>query len=157
MLKIVRHLFRWAPSAALGDEYEAKVNNGVIGIQEPHVVGGMIYMTPLGNGVSKALADWKTMGWGSKNASFWCCYGTAIESFGKLGDSIYFHDGGTSSSAAGYAPDKPQLWIVQLVSSTLRDELHGPSRAKSASRSLWRALLMPQVNPRSLYRRGKRT
>ena len=23
--------------------------------------------------------------------SFWCCYGTAIESFAKLADSIYFH------------------------------------------------------------------
>ena len=33
----------------------------------------------------------------------------------------------------------------------------GPSRAKSASRSLRRALLMPQVNTGSLYRCGKRT
>ena len=31
-----------------------------------------------------------------------------------------------------------------------------PSRAKSAPRSVWRALLMSQVNPGSLYRRGKR-
>ena len=31
----------------------------------------------------------------------------------------------------------------------------GPSRAKSASRSWRRALLMPQVNPGSLYRCGK--
>ena len=33
----------------------------------------------------------------------------------------------------------------------------GPSRAESASRSLRRALLMPLVNPGSLYRSGKRT
>ena len=33
----------------------------------------------------------------------------------------------------------------------------GPSRAKSASRSVRRALLMSQANPRSLYRCGKRT
>ena len=33
----------------------------------------------------------------------------------------------------------------------------GPSRAKSASRSLRRALLTPQANPGSLYRCGKRT
>ena len=33
----------------------------------------------------------------------------------------------------------------------------GPSRAKSASRSLRRALLIPQVHPGSLYRCGKRT
>ena len=33
----------------------------------------------------------------------------------------------------------------------------GPSRAKSASRSLRRALLVPQVNPGSLYRCSKGT
>ena len=33
---------------------------------------------------------------------------------------------------------------------------HGPSRAKSASCSLRRALLMPQVHPGSRYRCGKR-
>ena len=37
-------------------------------------------------------------------------------------------------------------------------QLHpGPSRARSASRSSRRALLMPRVNPGSLYRCGKRT
>lgn len=40
-----------------------------------------------------------------------CCYGTAIESFGKLGDSIYFHD-----DTAG----DEQLWIVQYISSVVR-------------------------------------
>ena len=33
----------------------------------------------------------------------------------------------------------------------------GPSRANYASRSLRRALLIPQVNPGSLYRCGKRS
>ena len=45
VLKIVRHLFRWAPSAALGDDYEHKVNNGVLGIQKSGEVGQMVYMT----------------------------------------------------------------------------------------------------------------
>ena len=34
---------------------------------------------------------------------------------------------------------------------------YGPSRVKSASRSLRRALLMPQANTGSIYRCGKRT
>ena len=72
-------------------------------------------MQPLGNGVSKSLANWK-QGWGGKNDSFWCCYGTAIESFSKLGDSIYFRDESTSGGS------RPQVWIVQFVSSTLTDE-----------------------------------
>ena len=45
VLKIVRHLFRWTPSAALGDDYEHKVNNGVLGIQKSGEVGQMVYMT----------------------------------------------------------------------------------------------------------------
>ena len=54
---------------------------------------------------------------------------------------------------------RPQELFASLGS--LIDVLHplhaGPSRAKSASRSLRRALLMPQVNTGSLYRCGKRT
>jgi len=144
VLKIVRHLFRWAPTAALGDDYEHKVNNGVIGtwesiysmhalacyrlpalthytcfpgIQKPSAIGTMVYMTPLGNGVSKPQANF-AQGWGSKNNSFWCCYGTAIESFGKLGDSIYFHDGAANATSAGKPNPayKPQLWVVQVKS-----------------------------------------
>ena len=124
VLKIVRHLFRWAPTAALGDDYEHKVTNGVIGIQKPQAVGTMIYMTPLGSGVSRPLANWhqENGGWGGKNSSFWCCYGTAVESFAKLGDSIYFHGNGATDGA--FAP-QPQLWIVQFVSSTLQDTIHG--------------------------------
>jgi DUF1680 family protein len=43
--------------------------------------------------------------------SFWCCYGTAIESFSKLGDSIYFHNDSTNDH---------ELWVVQFVSSVVR-------------------------------------
>ena len=71
MLKIVRHLFKWSPTAALGDDYEHKINNGVLGIQHPQEVGTMVYMTPLGNGVARPKANWG-QGWGSANNSFWC-------------------------------------------------------------------------------------
>lgn len=76
--------------------------------------------------MSKSLANWH-QGWGGKNDSFWCCYGTAIESFSKLGDSIYFHEGG--DAASGGKP--PQVWIVQLVSSTLADDYHGLNLTQS--------------------------
>jgi len=29
-------------------------------------------------------------GWGYRFSSFWCCYGTAVESLAKLADSIFF-------------------------------------------------------------------
>ncbi|GLU19378.1 hypothetical protein SLE2022_356330 [Rubroshorea leprosula] len=48
-------------------------------------------------------------GWGTKFDSFWCCYGTGIESFSKLGDSIYFEEGGSV----------PGLYIIQYISSSL--------------------------------------
>jgi hypothetical protein len=45
----------------------------------------LIYYLPLATGFAKSF--------GTPYDSFWCCYGTGIESFSKLGDSIYFHDG----------------------------------------------------------------
>nr|TKS10225.1 hypothetical protein D5086_0000085340 [Populus alba] len=47
-------------------------------------------------------------GWGTSYDSFWCCYGTGIESFSKLGDSIYFEEG-----------EAPGLYIIQYISSSL--------------------------------------
>ena len=82
-------------------------------------------MTPLGNGVARPKANWGE-GWGSANASFWCCYGTAIESFAKLGDSLYFHD-----DAAG----AEQLWIVQYVSSVVRWRSGGVNVTQAVSHS----------------------
>jgi len=29
-------------------------------------------------------------GWGTPFDSFWCCYGTAVESFAKLADGVFF-------------------------------------------------------------------
>jgi hypothetical protein len=30
-------------------------------------------------------------GWGDPLHSFWCCYGSTVESFAKLADSIFFY------------------------------------------------------------------
>ena len=51
-------------------------------------------------------------------------------------------------------------FVDGLASAFLNSAHHmdsGPSRAQSAPRSLRPALLIPQVNAGSLYRRGKRT
>ena len=50
-----------------------------------------------------------------------------------------------------------RLSALALADATLAPAFDGPSRAKSASRSLRRALLIPQVNTGSLYRCGNRT
>ncbi|XP_058729951.1 uncharacterized protein LOC131602023 [Vicia villosa] len=105
MLKVSRHLFRWTKEVSYADYYERALTNGVLGVQRGTDPGVMIYMLPLANGVSKA----KTYhGWGTPFNSFWCCYGTGIESFSKLGDSIYFEEEGNS----------PSLYIIQYISSS---------------------------------------
>ncbi|KAF9599209.1 hypothetical protein IFM89_036254 [Coptis chinensis] len=104
MLKVSRHLFRWTKEIAYADYYERSLINGVLGIQRGREPGLMIYMLPLGRGVSKSRSFHK---WGTKFYSFWCCYGTGIESFSKLGDSIYFEGEGN------------QLYVIQFISSTL--------------------------------------
>ncbi|KAK6235625.1 Beta-L-arabinofuranosidase [Theobroma cacao] len=106
MLKVSRHLFRWTKEVAYADYYERALTNGVLGIQRGTEPGVMIYMLPQGRGVSKATSYHK---WGTPFDSFWCCYGTGIESFSKLGDSIYFEEEGSD----------PGLYIIQYISSNL--------------------------------------
>lgn len=106
MLKVSRNLFRWTKEVAYADYYERALTNGVLVIQRGTEPGVMIYMLPLGPGVSKAKSY---HGWGTKFDSFWCCYGTGIESFSKLGDSIYFEEEGKL----------PGLYIIQYVSSSV--------------------------------------
>ncbi|GFZ18192.1 proline-tRNA ligase [Actinidia rufa] len=106
MLKVSRHLFRWTKEMAYADYYERALTNGVLGIQRGREPGVMIYMLPQGRGGSKARSF---HGWGTKFDSFWCCYGTGIESFSKLGDSIYFEEEG----------QVPGLYLIQYISSSL--------------------------------------
>lgn len=107
MLKVSRHLFRWTKDTAYADYYERALTNGVLPIQRGRDPGVMIYMLPLKHGSSKAVSY---HGWGTKFDSFWCCYGTGIESFSKLGDSIYFEEEGAI----------PGIYIIQFVSSTFK-------------------------------------
>ncbi|XP_059669628.1 uncharacterized protein LOC132314847 [Cornus florida] len=106
MLKVARNLFRWTKEMTYADYYERALTNGVLGIQRRGNPGKMIYMLPLGRGVSKARSY---HGWGKEFDDFWCCYGTGIESFSKLGDSIYFEEEGKA----------PGLYIIQYIPSSL--------------------------------------
>ena len=83
MLKVTRYLIRWTGDPAYADYYERAFYNGILGTNRADN-GQMIYYVPLQTGCTKQ--------WGTPYDSFWCCYGTGIESFAKLGDSIYFHD-----------------------------------------------------------------
>ena len=83
MLKLTRHVFTWTADLTCADYYERALFNGILGTQNPED-GMLMYYVPLETGHTKTF--------GKPYDSFWCCYGTGIESFSKLGDSIYFHD-----------------------------------------------------------------
>ncbi|KAG9150552.1 hypothetical protein Leryth_010921 [Lithospermum erythrorhizon] len=106
MLKVSRNLFRYTKEISYADYYERALTNGVLSIQRGRDPGRMIYMLPLHPGGSKARSYHS---WGSQFNDFWCCYGTGIESFSKLGDSIYFEEEGSD----------PGIYIIQYVSSSL--------------------------------------
>ena len=50
--------------------------------------GVLLYLLPMGTGNVKGD---DVHGWGTPLHSFWCCYGSSVESFAKLVDSIYFY------------------------------------------------------------------
>ncbi|KAM0942948.1 hypothetical protein DsansV1_C13g0117111 [Dioscorea sansibarensis] len=105
MLKVTRFLLRWTKSLAYADYYERALTNGVLSIQRGTEPGVILYFLSMQIGGSKAKGSW---GWSTPFQSFWCCMGTAIESFAKLGDSIYFEE-----------PDEATLYVIQYVSSTI--------------------------------------
>jgi len=83
MLKLTRHVFSWKADPRHADYYERALFNGILPTQNPED-GMMMYFVPLGSGWYKKF--------NLPRDSFWCCTGTGMESFAKLGDSIYFHD-----------------------------------------------------------------
>ncbi|HEX6703819.1 MAG TPA: beta-L-arabinofuranosidase domain-containing protein [Albitalea sp.] len=83
MLRLTRALFTDAPSVAYADYYERALLNGILASQDPD--SGMVtYFQATRPGYPKL--------YGTAERSFWCCTGTGMENFAKLGDSIYFHD-----------------------------------------------------------------
>ena len=83
MLKLTRHVFAWTADPRCADYYERALWNGILGTQHPDD-GMTVYYVPLASGY------WKLFG--RPTEAFWCCTGTGVESFAKLGDSIYFQD-----------------------------------------------------------------
>jgi len=83
MLRLTRALFTAAPSVAYADYYERALFNGILASQDPGT-GMVTYFQATRPGYPKL--------YGTPERSFWCCTGTGMENFAKLGDSIYFHD-----------------------------------------------------------------
>lgn len=134
LLKLGRHVFAWTADVSYADHYERLLTNGILSTQQTGVMGSMIYMLPLStvNGTAK--------GWGDPIYTMTCCYGSGVENWAKIADSIYFradipsssptsssssssaHLGSSSSGAgasSGALPAPPQLYVIQYHSSSL--------------------------------------
>jgi len=82
MMKLSRHLFGWTADARFMDYYERLLWNVRLGTQDEH--GMLMYYVSMQPGYPKTF--------GTAYDSFWCCTGSGVEEYAKLGDSLYFHD-----------------------------------------------------------------
>ncbi|MFT8766391.1 MAG: beta-L-arabinofuranosidase domain-containing protein, partial [Lentilactobacillus hilgardii] len=99
MLKLSRELFRVTGDKKYLDYYDRTYSNAILGSQNPKT-GMMTYFQPMAAGYRKVF--------NRPYDEFWCCTGTGIESFTKLGDSYYFKEGQTLY-ATGYFSNQLSL------------------------------------------------
>jgi DUF1680 family protein len=83
MLKLTRHLYGWTADPRYFDYYERSLLNHRLGTMLPEKGYTQYYL-------SLVPGAWKTFG--TEDQSFWCCTGTGVEEYSKLGDSIYWRD-----------------------------------------------------------------
>ncbi len=83
MLKMSRELFKITKDRKYADYYENTLINAILSSQNPET-GMSMYFQPMGTGYFKV--------YGTRFDKFWCCTGSGMENFTKLGDSIYFKE-----------------------------------------------------------------
>ncbi len=82
MLKLSRELFKITGDKKYMDYYENTYYNSILSSQNPET-GMTTYFQPMATGYFKVYSTATT--------KFWCCTGSGMESFSKLGDTIYMH------------------------------------------------------------------
>ena len=84
MLKLAKELFKATRKMEYADYYETTLRNAIMGAVKTES-GAASYFTPMATGYYKTFGEEEP----EKNM-FWCCTGSGMENFTKLGDSIYF-------------------------------------------------------------------
>ncbi|MBQ6815078.1 MAG: glycoside hydrolase family 127 protein [Lachnospiraceae bacterium] len=97
MLKLSRELYKITGEAKYADFYETTFINAILSSQNPET-GMTTYFQPMATGFYKVYSTPET--------NFWCCTGSGMESFSKLGDSLYYHN------------DK-DIYVMQFFSSSV--------------------------------------
>ena len=84
MLKLAKELFKATRKKEYADYYETTLRNAIMGAVKTESEAAS-YFTPMATGYYKTFGEEDP----EKNM-FWCCTGSGMENFTKLGDSIYF-------------------------------------------------------------------
>lgn len=82
MLKLTKLLFMITGDVKYADWYENTFLNSILSSQNPET-GMTTYFQPMASGYFKV--------YGEEFTKFWCCTGSGMENFTKLGESFYFH------------------------------------------------------------------
>ncbi len=98
MLKLSRELFKITGNPKYADYYESTFINAILSSQNPET-GMTTYFQPMATGFFKVYS--------SAVSHFWCCTGSGMESFSKLGDSIYYQDDSS-------------LYVIRYTSSSVK-------------------------------------
>lgn len=85
MLKMAKELYKVTGDKKYADYYETTLRNSIMGAVKSES-GAAAYFIPMATGYFKTFGNEDP----AKNM-FWCCTGSGMENFTKLGDSIYFH------------------------------------------------------------------
>ena len=97
MLKLSRELYKITGDAKYSDYYENAYINAILSSQNPET-GMTTYFQPMATGYYKVYS--------SEFNHFWCCTGSGMESFSKLGDSLYYHNSN-------------DIYVIQFFSSSV--------------------------------------
>lgn len=84
MLKMAKELYKVTGDKKYADYYETTLRNSIMGAVKSES-GAAAYFIPMATGYFKTFGNEDPV----KNM-FWCCTGSGMENFTKLGDSIYF-------------------------------------------------------------------
>ncbi len=114
MLKITRELFKITGNKKYADYYENTFMNAIMASVNGET-GMTTYFQPMASGCFKNFCNPDV----NKNY-FWCCTGTGLENFTKLGDSFYFYNNGDTPAGS-----EATLVANQFVSSSVYWEEKG--------------------------------
>ena len=111
MLKLTKALYDQTQDPKYLDYFERTFTNAILASQNPET-GTTMYFQPMAAGYNKV--------YNRQFDEFWCCTGTGMENFSKLGDYIYQIKGNT-------------LYVNMFYSSAIEDEGLGISFTQDAN------------------------